>query len=62
MMKPTPISSASLPGIDRRSFVKTLLATGAATVFAPHIAHAASSGEKVRLACIGIGNRGADVI
>ncbi len=61
-MKPIPMSQHSIPGIDRRSFVKTLLAGSAATVFAPHIARAAAGGEKVRLACIGIGNRGADVV
>ena len=57
-MKPDPIPT----GIARRSFVKSLMAAGAAAAFAPHIARAAASGEKVRLACIGIGNRGADII
>lgn len=42
--------------------MKSLLATGAATALAPHIARAAASGDKVRLACVGIGNRGADVV
>ena len=44
----------------RRSFLKGALATGAFTAFAPNILRAASRGDKVRLACIGIGNRGAD--
>jgi predicted dehydrogenase len=46
--------------IRRRSFLKGVLATGAASMFAPHILHAAAKGEKVNLACCGIGNRGAD--
>ncbi len=46
----------------RRAFLKGMLATGAASLFAPHILHAASRGEKVNLACCGIGNRGADVV
>lgn len=43
----------------RRSFLKGALATGALSVAAPNLLLGAS-GEKVRLACIGIGNRGAD--
>ncbi len=38
------------------------LATGSLNAFAPGILLAAPGGEKVRLACIGIGNRGAHVI
>ncbi len=50
-----------LPGFPRRSFLKGGIATGALTVFAPNILSAAP-GDKVRLACVGIGNRGADVV
>jgi predicted dehydrogenase len=35
---------------------------GAASVFAPHLLRAAGSTKKVNLACIGIGNRGAEII
>ncbi len=45
----------------RRSFLKGAFATGALTVCSPNILLAAP-GDKVRLACIGIGNRGADVV
>lgn len=45
----------------RRSFLKGALATGA-FAFAPNILRAAPGGDKVRLACVGIGNRGADVV
>lgn len=45
----------------RRSFLKGVLATGALSTFAPNILLAAP-GDKVRLACVGIGGRGADVI
>jgi len=45
----------------RRSFLKGVLATGALAAFSPNILLGAA-GDKVRLACIGIGNRGADDI
>ncbi len=53
----TPVSS----GFQRRSFLKGSIATGALTVFSPNILKAAGS-QKVRLACVGIGNRGGDVV
>ena len=53
----TPVSS----GFQRRSFLKGSIATGALAVFSPTILKAAGS-QKVRLACVGIGNRGADVV
>lgn len=46
----------------RRSFLKGVLTTGAASVFAPRLLLGASSAGKVNLACCGIGNRGADGI
>lgn len=46
----------------RRSFLKGALATGALTVCSPNLLRAANSKQKVRLACVGIGNRGADVV
>ncbi len=42
----------------RRSFLKGVLATGALTAFSPNLLRAAA-GDKVRLACIGIGGQGA---
>lgn len=56
-------SQFSLP-IQRRTFVRSLLTAGTASVFAPQFLSAAkpAAGEKVNLACIGIGNRGAEVI
>ncbi|HOP97903.1 MAG TPA: Gfo/Idh/MocA family oxidoreductase [Verrucomicrobiota bacterium] len=45
----------------RRSFLKGVAATGALAAFSPNLLLGAS-GDKVRLACVGIGNRGADVI
>lgn len=47
--------------MDRRTFLKSVLATGAITMVSPRRLFAAP-GQKVRLACVGIGNRGADVI
>lgn len=44
----------------RRSFLKGVLATGAASFVAPRLLLAAGANEKVNLACIGIGNRGWD--
>jgi predicted dehydrogenase len=46
--------------IHRRSFLKGVLATGAVSLFAPHLLRAGGSNNKVNLACIGIGNRGAE--
>ena len=46
----------------RRSFLKGVLATGAASMFAPRLVLGASTTNKVNLACIGIGNRGAEDI
>ncbi len=56
--------------IARRSFLKGCLAAGAFSFIAPRLAFSAASGadavvsanEKVNLACVGIGNRGAEVI
>jgi hypothetical protein len=53
----TPATAA----MRRRSFLKGVLATGALTTLAPNLL-LAKPGTKVRLACVGIGNRGADVV
>jgi predicted dehydrogenase len=45
----------------RRSFLKGMLATGALSMVSPGLLFGAS-GQKVRLACVGIGNRGAEII
>ena len=58
-MKPLPHKNSPFAGLRRRSFLKGVLATGALTVMSPGFLRAAT-GDKVRLACIGIGNRGAD--
>ncbi len=60
-MKPLLHKSSSSVGLRRRSFLKGVLATGALTFLSPSLVRAAT-GDKVRLACIGIGNRGADDI
>lgn len=52
--------------LPRRSFLKGALAAGSGTFFAPQLMFAqpgaARPGQKVNLACCGIGNRGAKVI
>ncbi len=50
--------------IPRRSFMKTALTAGTAGLLAPRLAFGAkaAAGEKVNLACVGIGNRGAEII
>lgn len=50
--------------LARRSFLKGALAAGAATSFAPNLlfGKGASANGKVNLACIGIGNRGGEII
>lgn len=58
----TPDSGSILPShLHRRSFLKGAAATSALTIFSPNILRAATT-DKVRLACVGIGNRGADDI
>ena len=63
-MNPHPENHQATPFIPRRTFVRNVLAAGSATFFAPSILRAAnpSGGEKVNLACVGIGNRAADII
>jgi hypothetical protein len=69
-MKPKiPKSQMGAP-LQRRSFIKGMLATGAFSMVAPRLLFAASQGaegsaprgQKVNLACCGIGNRGGDVV
>lgn len=64
-MKPCG-SSTPVTRIPRRSFLKRSLAVGAASVMVPRLTWAASvkaaPNERLNLACVGIGNRGADVI
>jgi len=50
--------------MPRRTFVRSLLTAGTATALSPRLLHAAkpASGDKVKLACCGIGNRGAQII
>lgn len=53
-------------GLPRRTFLKTALGAGGSTFFAPQLMFGApgkvAAGEKVNLACCGIGNRAAEVI
>ncbi|HEU5071064.1 MAG TPA: Gfo/Idh/MocA family oxidoreductase [Verrucomicrobiae bacterium] len=60
-MKASQSPSVITTPMRRRSFLKGVLATGALSVVAPR-ALLAAPGEKVKLACCGIGNRGADVV
>jgi predicted dehydrogenase len=60
-MKSNRHNTPSRSVLRRRSFLKGVLTSGAFTAFAPNLLLAAP-GDKVRLACVGIGNRGADVI
>jgi predicted dehydrogenase len=56
-MKPYQIQNAAAQ-MRRRSFLKGVLAMGAASMFAPRLVLGASSTGKINLACVGIGNRG----
>ncbi len=47
---------------SRRSFVKQIAVLSTAAFVAPNILSAGNRADKVNLACIGIGNRGADII
>ncbi len=48
--------------LRRRTFLKSVLTAGAASVFAPRLLFGASTTNKINLACIGIGNRAAEDI
>ncbi|MEO0054775.1 MAG: hypothetical protein RLZZ50_722 [Verrucomicrobiota bacterium] len=63
MYAASPRKSSSAP-LPRRAFLKTTLAAGAASLLAPKhlLGAAAASRQKVRLACVGIGNRGREVV
>jgi predicted dehydrogenase len=64
-IKSKPVSGR---GLNRRSFLKSALASGAVSLLLPYRTLAAEStasrpaNGRVNLACVGIGNRGADVI
>jgi predicted dehydrogenase len=60
-MKLNHLKKQIVAPMDRRSFIKGVLATGALSLVSPRALFAAP-GEKVNLACVGIGNRGADII
>jgi len=57
-MKSNQIQKLAAAQLRRRSFLKSVLATGAASIFAPRLLLAGSTTGKVNLACVGIGNRG----
>lgn len=63
-MNTTHDNFLSTPAIPRRSFVKTVFAAGTASLLTPQLLRAANpvGGNKVKLACCGIGNRGAEII
>jgi Predicted dehydrogenases and related proteins len=65
-MRRSSSSSSSIPSnssslFSRRTFLKGALAVGAWSMVSPRLLRA-SSVDKVKLACVGIGNRGAEVI
>jgi uncharacterized protein (DUF1501 family) len=64
-MKSSELFSAVRP-LPRRSFLKGVLAAGAVTSLAPAALFAAkpkpAAGQRVKIAYIGIGNRGAEVV
>jgi predicted dehydrogenase len=61
-MKSNNFPKLSGAQMRRRSFLKGVLATGAVSVFTPRLLLAGGSTQKVNLACVGIGNRGAEDI
>ena len=65
-MKPESRKSPVRQGLPRRSFLKTVLVAGASAPLAPQLifsqAGQAAPSERINVACIGIGNRPADVI
>jgi predicted dehydrogenase len=71
-MKTAPRPAASSAHLPRRAFLQTALGAGAITLLAPRTLWSATTDapailrsgatQKVRLACIGIGNRGREVL
>lgn len=63
-MNSQPTKNTSFVGMPRRSFLKGALAAGAYSLVGPNLLFAQSvpPSEKVNLACVGIGNRGGEII
>ncbi len=69
-MKPSQHSNLITSQMQRRSFLKGILSAGTVSILGPRLMFAADGkgtalaapGERVNLACCGIGNRGAEVI
>jgi len=61
-MKSNNAQKLAAAQMRRRSFLKGALVAGTASIFAPRLLMAAGATKKVNLACIGIGNRGAEDI
>jgi len=65
-MKPTAARPLSHRFLDRRFFIKQVIAAGASATLVPRrllgAAGKVAPGERVNLACIGVGNRAAEVI
>ena len=59
-MKRSHLTSKTGFPMRRRSFLKGVMTAGAATTFAPRLVLGAQTTDKINLACVGIGNRGAD--
>ncbi|HEX9047100.1 MAG TPA: Gfo/Idh/MocA family oxidoreductase [Verrucomicrobiae bacterium] len=62
-MKKNQANSSKKPlaaPMQRRAFLQGLATAGAAAFFLPRSLFAAGAGDKVKLACVGIGNRGRD--
>ena len=59
-MKTNHLQNRAAAPMRRRSFLKGAMVAGAASVFAPRLLMGAPTPGKINLACVGIGNRGAD--
>jgi predicted dehydrogenase len=59
-MKPHCSKNTKASNLRRRTFLKGVLLAGTGAVFAPRLLLGASTTNKINLACVGIGNRGAD--
>src|ERR1017187_2573646 len=60
LMKPNLRKNSPAMRLPRRSFLKGMMAAGAASIITPRLLFGASSSSPVNLACCGIGNRGAE--
>jgi hypothetical protein len=57
---PNPTNTAAATGLSRRNFIKrTTLTAGAAAMYFPYVGNVLGANDRINVACIGVGGKGA---